>query len=433
MTITKVGNMLQLRPNRKHTTAQAPMTSAGPRRPSSGAAGSMWWGWVIGFICGWVVHSVLPFFQYTSTSPCPGVATTESSILSSASASKSLNEKWSSLSSDYTPPRPPPPATLEKNLEALNSWRINSIKELLRPQMCGGNADCLAHNKAAAKKIHNDHTAADTNMTNGDDNVSMTRRSVGYNLQDFQINVEGEIVSLHTLSAGYEKLFQGLKLHSAVTYMGISFQQDPADAFVIGDLLWRLQPDLVIELGTSGGGSAFYYSHIMQEYNPKARLLTIDPAAGKLVGIPLTQWNDWQVKKHCPFCQHSTTRYEWRNDTDSGNGPIRFYRGFPNSDEALAIAREAASAASTVLVIEDSNHLYDSVSGNIKAYHDLVTPGSYMIVQDTRLRGPLKAVKHFLDSDDGRCFDIDKRWEYFIFSQHFDGFLRRRVNCPTTI
>jgi cephalosporin hydroxylase len=47
----------------------------------------------------------------------------------------------------------------------------------------------------------------------------------------------------------------------------------------IADLLWRMRPDLVIELGTSGGGSAAFYGHVMKEYNPKARLLTIDPAS----------------------------------------------------------------------------------------------------------------------------------------------------------
>jgi cephalosporin hydroxylase len=71
--------------------------------------------------------------------------------------------------------------------------------------------------------------------------------------------------------------------------MGVSNQQDPLDAIAIADMLWRVQPDLVIELGTSGGGSVFYYSHIMERYNPSARLLTIDPAAGPWDGTPLQQ------------------------------------------------------------------------------------------------------------------------------------------------
>jgi cephalosporin hydroxylase len=121
---------------------------------------------------------------------------------------------------------------------------------------------------------------------------------------------------------------------------------------------------------------------------------------------------------------------EWSRDDD--NGRIRFHRGFPDSNEALAIARAAATTAKTVLIIEDSNHEYDSVRSNMHAYHELVTPGSYFLIQDMRLGGPLQAIQQFLNSKNGTCFDIDKRWEYFIFSQHFDGFLRRRENCTTS-
>jgi len=55
--------------------------------------------------------------------------------------------------------------------------------------------------------------------------------------------------------------------------MGVALQQDPNDAFVIADMLWRVQPDLVIELGTSGGGSAHFFAHIMEAYNPNAKVI----------------------------------------------------------------------------------------------------------------------------------------------------------------
>ena len=54
--------------------------------------------------------------------------------------------------------------------------------------------------------------------------------------------------------------------------------------------LWQVQPPFVIELGTSWGGSAFYYGHIVNEYNTKAKIMTMDPALGEgLVGTPLKQ------------------------------------------------------------------------------------------------------------------------------------------------
>ena len=59
--------------------------------------------------------------------------------------------------------------------------------------------------------------------------------------------------------------FQSQELFSAVSWLGVSMQQTPNDAFVIADMLWRIRPDLVIELGTSGGGSAHFFAHVMEQ------------------------------------------------------------------------------------------------------------------------------------------------------------------------
>jgi cephalosporin hydroxylase len=333
------------------------------------------------------------------------------------------------LSSTFPPPRPPAAdRTLEKEMAALTNWQKQSIATASLGKY---NPLCSSrHNKALMDKCEamNVEVGKNLQVQAPWSSSFLTRKMSGYNLKDFNMVVGNDMITINQLSMGFEKILQGLRLHSASTFMGVSNQQDPSDAVVIGDMLWRVQPDLVIELGTSGGGSAFYYSHIMERYNPSARILTIDPAAGVHDGIPLRQWNDQLVQVHCPFCEHSTTTKEWRRD-DSGR--IRFHRGFPDSNEAVAIARAAAATAKTVLIIEDSNHEYESVRRNMHAYHELVTPGSYFLVQDTRLGAPIQAIRQFLESKNGTCFDIDKRWEYFLFSQHYDGFLRRRENCTT--
>ena len=82
-----------------------------------------------------------------------------------------------------------------------------------------------------------------------------------------------------------------------------------------------------------------------------------------------------------------------------------------------------------VLVMEDSNHLKDVVYENLMTYARFVTPGSYFIVQDTRLVQPNQATEAFLKTPEGRCFEVDKRPEYFIITQHWDGFLRRKTAC----
>jgi len=58
-----------------------------------------------------------------------------------------------------------------------------------------------------------------------------------------------------------------------------------------------------------------------------------------------------------------------------------------------------------------------------------------MPIQDTRLAHPLRAISQFLKTPFGRCFEVDKRLEYFVVTQHWDGYLRRvdDPNCGLEI
>lgn len=205
-------------------------------------------------------------------------------------------------------------------------------------------------------------------------------------------------------------------------FLGVSLQQDPNDAFALMDLLWRLKPDLLIELGTNGGGSAFFYAFIMRAYNPAAKVITIDP-------MRTSDWNLKQVRNVCPHCVNARDTALWK-ESDT----ITFINEMPVN--ALGKIRELMSewGSSRVLVMEDSNHHTETVSDNLHNFAPLVTPGSYFIVQDTKMRrlthmkkaDPFRAVEKFLDSDEGQEFEIDRTFEYYHCTQHARGFLRRK-------
>lgn len=113
-----------------------------------------------------------------------------------------------------------------------------------------------------------------------------------------------------------------------------------------------------------------------------------------------------------------------------------FFRGFPDSEEALVIARNAVKRAEVVMVVEDSSHQDKVVLRNMESYWQFVTPGSYLIVQDTRLKwsgkGPLAAISTFMGRPGGSCFRKDYRLEHLIYTQHFDGYLQRLSQCEAT-
>ena len=235
-----------------------------------------------------------------------------------------------------------------------------------------------------------------------------------------RFGTSGPALPVEDLVRGYEELFQATKLHSVTRWLGVPLQQDPSDAFAIADLLWRLQPDLVIELGTSGGGSAAFYAHVMNEYNPSSKLLTMDPSDGMHTRRPLVEWNWNEVMVACGAdCVPAVRSRVWR-DTEI----IRYARVRPASAEGLAIAEAFVAKATKVLVIEDSDHQKSTVAANLAAYHRFVTPGSYFIVQDTRIGSAKGAVKEFLAGQSS--FVADRRPEYYFITQHWGGYLYKR-------
>lgn len=226
------------------------------------------------------------------------------------------------------------------------------------------------------------------------------------------------------VSFAYDVLYESNKLWARQRFMGVQTQQNPMDAWILQEILWDTQPDLLIETGTQNGGAALYYAAMMQLYNPNARVLTID-----------TQ----PVDQHKPlyaipgFC----SRVECKNATSNPlwNRHVEFLRGDSTSQSTLNYVSRVTRKAQRVMVVLDSWHSFAHVKREIAAYHHLVTPGQYLVVQDTkldRLRGrpSAKAAARAFVAPSGpghRTFIVDSTREYLLYTQHSEGYLRRRV------
>ena len=102
-----------------------------------------------------------------------------------------------------------------------------------------------------------------------------------------------------------------------------------------------------------------------------------------------------------------------------------------------------------VMMIEDSNHLTTTVYTNLELYARFVTDDSFIVVQDTKLSrswyvdanaspaarkaGPSGAIEAFLATERGMDFVVDRRFEYYISSEHAAGFLRRTKGGPKSL
>ena len=89
---------------------------------------------------------------------------------------------------------------------------------------------------------------------------------------------------------------------------------------------------------------------------------------------------------------------------------ITYLEGSSTNDEIVAQIGERAGAAERVMVILDSDHTRDHVVRELELYAPFVTPGCYLVVEDTNVNGhpvvpgfgpgPMEAVTEFLRGTD---------------------------------
>jgi cephalosporin hydroxylase len=113
---------------------------------------------------------------------------------------------------------------------------------------------------------------------------------------------------------------------------------------------------------------------------------------------------------------------------------VTYLTGSSIVPEIHARVVEFVGGRSPVLVILDSDHSRDHVLEEMGLYGPLVTPGSYMIVEDTNINGhpvlpqfgpgPMEALDDFLS--ESAEFEIDDDREKFFLTFNPRGFLRKR-------
>lgn len=218
----------------------------------------------------------------------------------------------------------------------------------------------------------------------------------------------GKVLTYDDVVFGYNKLWQDLGLWKMQRWKGIRFFQAPQDALVIQQLIWNVQPDLLIEIGTHAGGSAVFLSEVMQSYNPQASIVTMDPDPSHI------DPNGLLLK----------------------TPTIKYLQGMSHDPNIYQQVQAACVGRKKVMVMHDGDHSYEGVLRDIALYDPLVSVGSYMIVQDTSLdrtapgsmNGALRAIQAFVSTPGGKGYGrygIDKAYEYLMFSTNHNGYLKK--------
>lgn len=203
------------------------------------------------------------------------------------------------------------------------------------------------------------------------------------------------------------------------SWLGRPIIQLPQDIFAMQELIWSVQPDLIIETGIAHGGSLIF-SASMLELNAACG----GPQDAEVLGIDIDirAHNRKAIEAHPMFKR------------------IRMIQGSSVAPETIKQVQTAAAGKQRVMVCLDSNHTHDHVLAELKAYAPLVTVGSYCVVFDTALeevpesmsaerpwgRGnnPMTAVREFLKTTDQFVIDQDVSNKVLITVAP-DGYLRR--------
>jgi cephalosporin hydroxylase len=194
--------------------------------------------------------------------------------------------------------------------------------------------------------------------------------------------------------------FMQRRITQQSTYRGVRARKAPTDAWIYQELIHELQPTTIVEIGVYDGGSTLMMADLC-ELQDRGRVLAVE------------------------------LRPEHIHDSVWAHPRIEVFAGDACEEFPNVAAR--VDAEGPVMVIEDSSHTYENTLAVCRTYAPLVTPGSYLIVEDTICHhgidvgpkpGPYEAAATFRAEDPE--FEMRRDLEAFVLTWNPTGFLQRR-------
>jgi len=203
------------------------------------------------------------------------------------------------------------------------------------------------------------------------------------------------------------------------SWLGRPIIQYPQDIVGMQELIWEIQPDLIVETGIAHGGSLILWASLL-ELNAACG----GPQDARVVGIDI----DIRAHNRAAIEAHPMHRR------------ITMIEGSSVDEAVLAQVMEATADRERVLVCLDSNHTHAHVLAELEAYAPLTSVGSYCVVFDTVIEhlpagmypdrpwgpgdNPETAIREYLRSHPQ--FEVDRRVDdKLLISVAPGGYLRR--------
>lgn len=201
----------------------------------------------------------------------------------------------------------------------------------------------------------------------------------------------------------FHELYYYRRLWDTTRWLGVMTYKCPLDMWVYQEILAETRPDVVIECGTAFGGSALFMATIMAQMG-----------VGRVISIDIQPQPNLPVHERITYLTGSTSDSATRDRT-----------------------AELIRPGERVMLILDSLHCRDHVFAELELFWELVSPGCYLIVEDTNINGhpvytdyapdqgpgAYEAVEDFLKL--GRPFERDPHRERLLMTFNPGGYLKR--------
>lgn len=234
-----------------------------------------------------------------------------------------------------------------------------------------------------------------------------------------EIDIQGNDKELKQLTDNWFVRANKGKYPYHFEWLGRPIIQYPQDIVAMQELIFSIQPDLIIETGIAHGGSVIF-SASMLELNA----ICGGPADAEVVAV------DIDIRQHNREAIEAHPMYK----------RISMIQGSSVDQGIVDQVKEKTKGKTKVMVCLDSNHTHEHVLAELEAYAPLTSVGSYCIVFDTIVEdlpedffpdrpwgvgnNPKTAVFEYLKSHSE--FEIDKDMDNkLLISVNPDGFLKR--------
>jgi len=196
------------------------------------------------------------------------------------------------------------------------------------------------------------------------------------------VTLDGKQVEIGSKSVTemFHHIYYGSRVWERTYYFGHHILKCPLDMWVYQEIFNEIKPDYLIESGTYHGGSALYYAH-MFDLMRNGKVITIDIEA----------------RPNMPV-----------------HDRIEFITASSSNKNVFNSVRQKIAPEQVVIVVLDSDHSMKHVYEEMKLWSDLVSIGSYMIVEDSNVNGhpvrpdfghgSMEAIDKFLSEDESICY-----------------------------